>query len=96
MRAVAVLAAQGEAGFDLARMYQSIVDSEHFEVFSSLLEAISWLGLEATVLEAAIQRGRTSSRPRFDQGTILDLPPNVPQTLRPIRKKLRNAARRKA
>lgn len=53
----AVVATQGEAGFDLARMYQAIVDSEHFEVFTSLLEAISWLGLEVTVLEAAIQRG---------------------------------------
>lgn len=89
----AIVAPQGGAGYGLARMYQAIVDSEHMEVFVSLLDAISWLGLEVTVLEAAIQRGRTSSRGRLGTGTLLDLPPDVPQTFRPIRKKLRNAAR---
>jgi hypothetical protein len=64
-------------------------------VFVSLLDAISWLGLEVTVLEAAIQRARTSSCARLETGTILDLPPDVPRTFRPIRKKLRNAARRR-
>ena len=88
----AIVAPQGGAGYGLARMYQAIVDSEHMEVFVSLLDAISWLGLEVTVLEAAIQRGRTSSCIRLETATILDLPPDVPQTFRPIRKKLGNAA----
>jgi hypothetical protein len=46
-------------------------------------------------LEAAIQRGRTSSCARLETGMILDLPPDVPQTFRPIRKKLRNVARQR-
>ena len=86
----AIVAPQNGAGHGLARMYQAIVDSEHMEVFVSVLDAISWLGLEVTVLEAAIQRGRTSSRVKVGASTILDLPPAVPQTFRPIRKKLKN------
>ena len=91
----AIVAPPGGAGYGLARMYQAIVDSEHMEVFVSLLDAISWLGLEVTVLEAAIQRGRACSRVRVETGTIVDLPPDVPQTFRPIRKKLSNAPRQR-
>ena len=89
----AIVAPQGGAAYKLAQMYRAIVDREHMEVFVSLLDAISWLGLEVTVLEAAIQRGRASSRARLETGMIFDLPSEVPQTFRPIRKKLRNAAR---
>lgn len=89
----AIVAPHGGVAYRLAQMYRAIVDTEHMEVFVSLLDAISWLGLEVTVLEAAIQRGRTSSTTtRLDTARILDLPSDVPQTFRPIRRKLRNQA----
>lgn len=90
----AVAARPDGIGFALARMYQAIVDSDRFEVFPSLLEAISWLGLEATILEAAIHRAQHSSRDSLlvAGATVLDLPADVPASFRPIRRKLKKAA----
>jgi hypothetical protein len=52
----AVVAPANSATFGLARVYQSLVEPAQFEVFHSLLEAISWLGLEATTVTDAIRR----------------------------------------
>jgi hypothetical protein len=65
------------ASFGLARMYQFLVDSTRFEVFHSVVEAISWLGLDATVLEIRTGGLATSSR-EHENTVILDLPHDVP------------------
>jgi hypothetical protein len=52
----AIVAPGTGIAYGLGRMYQSITDSEHLEVFHSLVEAISWLGVEGTVLEASIRQ----------------------------------------
>jgi hypothetical protein len=90
----AVAAHSDGVAFALARMYQAIVDTDRFEVFPSLLEAISWLGLEATILEAAVHRSRYSSNDSVVAAgtTVLDLPAEVPASFRPIRRKLKKAA----
>jgi hypothetical protein len=57
----AVVAYDG-APYGLARMYQALVDHEHFQVFRSMLEAIAWLGLEATILRAVQERNRADEK----------------------------------
>jgi hypothetical protein len=49
-------------------MYQSITDSEHLEVFHSLVEALSWLGVEVTVLEAIHRTDPQTFRPLRRRG----------------------------
>lgn len=46
------------ATFGLTRMYQLLVDHEHFEIFQSAHDAIVWLGLGTTILEAASKINR--------------------------------------
>jgi len=60
----AVAAPSGGMTFELAHKYQAIVDNPHFEAFSSLIEANSWLGLQVTVLNAA--SGIFFARPHED------------------------------
>jgi hypothetical protein len=47
--------------FGLARMYQSLVEHVRYEVFQSLLEAVAWLGLDMTIVEA-VNKTKASSR----------------------------------
>jgi hypothetical protein len=49
----AVAAPGSDSNYGVARMYEALVDQERFQVFRSLLDAISWLGLEVTILHPA-------------------------------------------
>jgi hypothetical protein len=57
----AMVAPGNSTNFGLARMYQSLVDDPQFEVFQSLIDAITWLGLEIATVEEIIKR--ESSKP---------------------------------
>jgi hypothetical protein len=52
----AVIAPGHNALYGLARMYQLLVDHEHFEVFHHLPDAVAWVGLEITAVEAAMRK----------------------------------------
>ena len=52
----AVVAPGHDALYGLARMYQLLVDHEHFEVFHLLPDAVSWVGLEITAVAAAMRK----------------------------------------
>jgi hypothetical protein len=65
------------------KTYQSLLESEHFGVFPSLLDAISWLDLEVTVLQAAYMRSHFRWQPAEDEpGLTFDLPAGSRQTFR--------------
>lgn len=84
----AVVAPGGGATFGLARMYQSIVDSEQFEVFRSLLDAISWLGLEVTNLRAASKKDLPKPESaQLKEGSTMDVPPGGPASFGARRKR---------
>jgi hypothetical protein len=84
----AMVAPEGGVAFECARMYQSLVASAQFEIFASLLEAIAWLGLEITILQAASKRSFAARRyATQDDGVLLDLPSNVPRSFRGIRRR---------
>lgn len=52
----AVIAPGHGAIFGLARMYQSLIDNENFQVFQTIHEAIVWLGLEVATVNVAIRK----------------------------------------
>jgi hypothetical protein len=62
--------------FGIGRMYQQILNSQQFEVFHSLLEATSWLGLNAVILEGAQQF--TSKQRLKEESALLDEPSDAP------------------
>ena len=47
--------APSDLTFGMSRMYQSILNTSHFEVFRSLSEALGWLELDPAALEDALQ-----------------------------------------
>jgi hypothetical protein len=67
--------------FGIGRMYQQVLDSQKFEVFHSLLEATSWLGLNAVILQAAQQCAPSRLR-LTEKKILLDVPSDAPS--RPI------------
>jgi len=74
------------------KSYQSVVRSDQFGVFPSLLEAISWLDLEVTVLQAASMRSTFRSDPaKHGASLTFDLSSNTPPTFQPIRRRLKKA-----
>jgi len=78
--------------FGTVQTYQSVVNSEQFEIFPSLLDAISWLDLEVTVLQAASKK--SSFRPDSDpeqKSLTFNLPSNTPPTFQPIRRRAKKA-----
>ena len=77
--------------FGTVRTYQSVVKSEQFEVFPSLLDAISWLDLQVTVLQAASKRSSFRSVPASDESLTFNLPSNTPATFQPIRRRAKRA-----
>jgi hypothetical protein len=68
--------------FGIGRMYQLMLNSAQFEVFRSLPEAIAWLGLNATILEAGRKQSVQSVGKK---STRLDPPPDVPALHRTTR-----------
>lgn len=72
----AVVAAHGVL-FGVGRMYQQILNSQQFEVFHSLVEARTWLGLNAVMLEAAQQSASSSLRLK-EETSLLDVPSDAP------------------
>jgi hypothetical protein len=83
----AVVAPDNGATYGLARMYQSIVNSAQFEVFQLMLDAITWLGLEATILQAACKRNLSNLKSfQLREGLVMDLPPGAPKSFRVLRK----------
>ena len=77
--------------FGTVRTYQSVVKSEQFEVFPSLLDAISWLDLEVTVLQAASMRSSFRPDPAKEQSHTFNLPSTTPSTFQPIRRRVKKA-----
>ncbi len=71
----AVLALGSEANFGLARMYQSIVDSAQFKVFRSMLDAVAWLGLEVTIVQAACRKLAEDQKTQVQKGIVLSFQP---------------------
>jgi hypothetical protein len=63
--------------FGIGRMYQQILNSQQFEVFHSLAEARTWLGLNAVIPEAA-QRLALSTQKLKEESTLLDVPSDNP------------------
>jgi hypothetical protein len=83
----AVVAHGGSAPFELAWMYQLIVNSAQFEVFQSMLDALEWLHLKVTTLEAAYE-GKLAAG-KQDQSLermVLVVPHDVPTSLRKAKK----------
>jgi hypothetical protein len=78
--------------FGTVQTYQSVVNSEQFEIFPSLLDAISWLDLEVTVLQAASKRSSFRPDPTADQQSTFNLPSNTPATFQPIRRRAKKAS----
>ena len=77
---------------DTVRIYQSVVNNQQLEVFPSLLDAISWLDLEVTVLQAASMRGSFRRDPDADEQSLtFNLPSNTPPTFQPIRRRRKKA-----
>jgi hypothetical protein len=75
--------ATDENTFGVVTTYKSIVESEQFAVFPSLLDAISWLDLEVTVLHAVCLRDRYRSKStEAEKGLTFDLPVSTPPTFR--------------
>jgi hypothetical protein len=69
--------------FGAVTTYKSIVESEQFAVFPSLLDAISWLDLEVTVLHAACMRdGYRNKSAETGERLTFDLPASTPRTFR--------------
>jgi hypothetical protein len=84
----AVIAPGSGATFGLARMYQSIVDSAHFEVFQSSLDAIAWLGLDVTTQHAACKRKMAAdSESPPQEGMVLDVPRDIQTSFRTLGKR---------
>jgi hypothetical protein len=73
------------------KSYESVVQSEQFGVFPTLLDAISWLGLEVTVLQAASMRGSFRPDPSRGASLTFNLSSNTPPTFQPIRRHLKKA-----
>jgi hypothetical protein len=74
------------------KTYQTVVKSDQFEVFPSLLEAISWLNLEVTVLQAASMKSSFRPDPeKMKDSLTFDLSPNTPPTFQPMRRRLKKA-----
>ena len=57
----AVIAPGRGAVFGLARMYQSLVDHENFQVFQTIHEAIVWLGLEIATVNVAMRKADSTA-----------------------------------
>jgi hypothetical protein len=82
----AVVVPDNGATYGLARMYQSLVDSPQFEVFRSMLDAIAWLGLEVTILQAVSKTDLSKlESAQLKEGLVVDLPPDVPKSSRALR-----------
>lgn len=64
--------------FGIGRMYQQILSSSQFEVFRSLVDAMSWLGLNAVILGAAQREAASSAQRLREENTLLDVPPDDP------------------
>jgi hypothetical protein len=77
----AVVAPAQSAVFALAREYRSLVKSEHFEVFQSVLNAITWLGLETLIL-----KGNRSKPRNYRQTPIIREIPTIICSSDPPRK----------
>jgi hypothetical protein len=80
----AVVAPGNGTTFGLARMYQSLVDHENFEVFHSLLDAVAWLGLDGSVITKAMT-GKL--RRRKPESSVVELPPKVPNPFRALKRR---------
>ncbi|HWX92767.1 MAG TPA: hypothetical protein VNY29_09055 [Terriglobales bacterium] len=63
--------------FGIGRMYQQILNSQEFEVFDSLVEARTWLGLNAVMLDAALQSA-SSALGLKEETSLLDVPSDDP------------------
>jgi len=74
------------------RSYQALVKNQQFEVFPSLLDAISWLDLEVTVLQAASMKSSFRHDPAMKEESLpIDLPSTTPTSFQPIRRRVKKA-----
>ena len=86
----AVVAPAGEATFGVARMYQSVLDSDQFQVFTSMLDAIVRLGLEVSILQAVTKA--ESSKHTSKKWSAMDLPRDVPKSFHPLKRRKKSAS----
>ncbi len=59
----AVIAPGQGAIYGLSRMYQLLVDHDHFAIVHNLDSAIVWLGLQAAKAKAAVQKAASQASP---------------------------------
>jgi hypothetical protein len=81
----AVVAPRGVL-FGIGRMYQQILSSPQFEVFHSLVEAVSWLGLNVGILGVVENQSALSQQTLTKEGTLPDVPPDAPPARKHLRK----------
>jgi hypothetical protein len=55
-----------------------IQESGQFNLFHSKLDAVAWLGLDVTIVQAACRKLTTDKKARLQEGKVLDVPPEVP------------------
>jgi hypothetical protein len=84
----AFVVADNDATLGTVKGYRSIVASEQFEIFPSMLDAISWLDLEVTVLQAVSLPGFSKTDvPAKDETASFALTFDTPRSFRPIRRR---------
>jgi hypothetical protein len=70
----------------MARVYQSLVPGSMLEIFSSLAEALAWIGFEATVLEPPDEEVNAAVLAHLEnEPTVIELPVDVPTSFRRFR-----------
>lgn len=71
-----------EDTFGKVRSYQSILESKEFGLFSSLLDAISWLDLDVAVLPSVCATPSFREAEEASPLWTFDLPDSTPRTFR--------------
>jgi hypothetical protein len=82
----ALVALRGSAWYGVARMSQGIANSPRMEVFDSLINALAWLQLEATILGATVNTVSTTRA--GTESEILNVPDDASATFQPTKKPL--------